>query len=384
VANLDHLYILNKGVAAWNQWRKENPEIEVDFYGANLKGLSLSRVSFDGVNLNFADLQYADLRGAYLVGAKLWNTNLSGANLSGAYVHETSLSDANLSDANLECATLYEAKIWQTKLTKANLKYADLSGSDLQDANLSGAILTNAHLDFARLIRIDLSRANLEGATLTGAVLIDVNFEEANLANCSIYGISAWGNNVNRAIQTNLIITNEKEPIITVDNLEVAQFIYLLINNEKLRDIIDTITSKVVLILGRFTPERKPVLDAMREELRKYNYLPIMFDFEKPASQDFIEPVSTLAHLARFVIADFTDAKIILEEVPHIVRNITVPVKPLLLEGSGNEPVTLYNLRRNHHSLLDTYLYKGVDDLLLSFKDRVVEPAERKASELKA
>jgi hypothetical protein len=40
----------------------------------------------------------------------------------------------------------------------------------------------------------------------------------------------------------------------------------------------------VVLILGRFTDERKAVLDALREELRKRNYLPILFDVEKPRS----------------------------------------------------------------------------------------------------
>ena len=67
-----------------------------------------------------------------------------------------------------------------------------------------------------------------------------------------------------------------------MDNLKVAQFIYLMLNNRELRDIIDTITSKIVLIIGRFTPERKVALDAVREELRKYNYLPVMFDFDQP------------------------------------------------------------------------------------------------------
>ena len=61
--------------------------------------------------------------------------------------------------------------------------------------------------------------------------------------------------------QRNLVITPEHEPEITVDNIEVAQFIYLMLNNEKVREVIDTITSKAVLILGRFTEERKPVLE---------------------------------------------------------------------------------------------------------------------------
>jgi hypothetical protein len=75
----------------------------------------------------------------------------------------------------------------------------------------------------------------------------------------------------------------------------VAQFIYLLLHNQKIRDVIDTITSKAVLILGRFTDQRKAVLDALREELRKRNYLPILFDCSVPATRDITETVSLLA-----------------------------------------------------------------------------------------
>ena len=99
------------------------------------------------------------------------------------------------------------------------------------------------------------------------------------------------------------------EPEITVDNIEVAQFIYLMLHNQKIRDVIDTITSKAVLILGRFTDERKAVLDALRKELRKRDYLPILFDFNVPATRDITETVSLLARMARFVVADITDAR---------------------------------------------------------------------------
>ena len=71
----------------------------------------------------------------------------------------------------------------------------------------------------------------------------------------------------------------------------------------------------MVLILGRFTPERKAVLDALREELRKRDYLPVLFDFDKPASKDITETVSMLAHMARFVIADMTDPRCIPHEL---------------------------------------------------------------------
>ena len=54
---------------------------------------------------------------------------------------------------------------------------------------------------------------------------------------------------------------------------------------------IDTIGKKAVLILGRFTDERKAVLEAIREELRQRDYIPILFDFAKPASRDLTETV---------------------------------------------------------------------------------------------
>jgi phage/plasmid-associated DNA primase len=41
------------------------------------------------------------------------------------------------------------------------------------------------------------------------------------------------------------------------------------LNNEKLRDVIETMTSTAVLILGNFAPGRKEVLEAIWERLRE-------------------------------------------------------------------------------------------------------------------
>jgi hypothetical protein len=35
-----------------------------------------------------------------------------------------------------------------------------------------------------------------------------------------------------------LVITPKDEPEITVDNIEIAQFVYLLLHNQKIRDVI--------------------------------------------------------------------------------------------------------------------------------------------------
>jgi hypothetical protein len=142
------------------------------------------------------------------------------------------------------------------------------------------------------------------------------------------------GCQLERTIHSNLVITSRNKFVIQVDNLEVAQFVYLLLNNERIRHVIDTITSKVVLILGRFTSERQVVLHAIREELRERDYLPVLFAFDKPSSQTTVETISTLPHMARFVIVDLTDAKSILQELQAIVPSSpSIVGQPLLLDS---------------------------------------------------
>jgi hypothetical protein len=248
-------------------------------------------------------------------------------------------------------------------------------------AKLYGANLSGADLFGADLSKAELYRANLRGADLTRATLINTNLEGANLTACKVYGISAWNLKLEGAIQANLVITPPGESPIQVDNLEVAQFIYLLLNNQKIRSVIDTITSKVVLILGRFTPERKVVLDAIRDELRKRDYLPVLFDFEKPASRNLTETISTLAHMARFVIADITDAKSIPQELMAIVPNMpSVPVQPLLL--ASQQEYGMFEHFRNYPWVLKEVLYDDQQTLLAELSEKVIAPAEAKAKEL--
>ncbi len=200
------------------------------------------------------------------------------------------------------------------------------------------------------------------------------------MTQCSIYGISVWKVQLEGAKQDNLVITPKDEPTITVDNLEVAQFIYLLLNNPKISEVIDTIAKKAVLILGRFTPKRKAVLDALRDALRTHGYLPILFDFDKPSSRDLTETVSTLAHLARFIVADLTEPSSIPKELEAIVPTLAVPVQPLL-EGS-TRPYAMFKDYWKYQWVLEIYRYDGLEELLVSLKEHIIEPAERKAKEL--
>jgi len=248
--------------------------------------------------------------------------------------------------------------------------------ANLSWANLSDANLKEAQLSESNLIRAILTKANLNKADLNSASLVETNLEGSDLTGSRVYGISAWNLKTNEdTTQLNLVITQSNEPSITVDNLEVAQFMYLLLNNKKIRHVIDTITSKVVLIVGRFTKERKSVLDAIRDELRRHDYLPVLFDFDKPASRDLTETISTLAHMARFIVADITDAKSIPQELQAIIPNLpSVPVQPLLL-GSSTEYGMFEHFRR-YHWVLPICRYNDPAELIQSIQTMVIAPAE--------
>ena len=61
-----------------------------------------------------------------------------------------------------------------------------------------------------------------------------------------------WDVQLQGAKQEDLVITLPNQPTISVDNLEVAQFIYLLLKYEKLRDVLNSVVQRGVLLLGRF------------------------------------------------------------------------------------------------------------------------------------
>jgi hypothetical protein len=366
MANPIHIAALKSGVARWNHFRSENPTVQP----GSIPGVIHSVL--DTAQIDQQLVHRPDLSGA----------NLGGADLGGAHLFLANFVEADLSKANLTNASLSMATLVGTNFSEANLTGATLIQADLFGANLTGATLIQADLRGASLNQANLSGANLSGANLQAAALVDTDLTGADLTGCRIYGASAWNLKLERTKQQNLVITPENEPEITVDNIEVAQFVYLLLNNPKIRDVIDTIGKKGVLLLGRFTEGRMVVLERLREKLRDLGYVPMVFNFDKPETKDFTETVRLLCGLSKFVIVDITNPRSAPLELQATVPDYMVPFAPILQQGE--EPFAMFvDLQNKYDWVLQPVVgYPSVDRLIEVLEEKIVRPADAKFNEL--
>ncbi|MDX2422461.1 MAG: pentapeptide repeat-containing protein [Amphritea sp.] len=284
--------ILHQGVDAWNEWRLQNQGQSLQLPNENLQGLFQTGLAIKGFT------------------APLSGVNFSNMNLRGAFIESADLSYANFSGADLSEAIL----------NGADMSHADLSDTTMVDTNLKGAMLDNANLQGANLMRSTLVQTSLQGADLRG---------------CNIYGVSVWGVKIDEHTnQSNLLIQNYNEPLIRVPSLEMAQLIYLLLDDRtKLRELLCGIGERGVLILGRFEPKRKDILDAVADVLTTTGYLPIMFDFDEIPGRNYTETIVLLAGMSKFIIADLTEAKSLPQEAQAITSQIDIPFMSIIEQG---------------------------------------------------
>ncbi len=273
--------------------------------------------------------------------------------------------------------SLYHADISGANLQGVDLQGADMRGAKLVDCDARGAWLAGTNLTGA-----DLRNCKLQGAELENAILVETDLRGANLNNCRIYGVSAWNVKLLGAEQQNLVITRDNEPAITVDNLEVAQFIYLLLNNAKLREVINTVARKSVLLLGRFGGGGLEVLHAIAGKLRERDYVPVIFEFARPEDRNFTETVRTLVGLARFVIVDLSGPSVP-QELYATVPHSKIPFVPILEEG--RRPYSMFaDLLEHEHVLKPVVRFRDSADLIGRIDEAVLAPAEARVRQRQA
>ena len=83
--------------------------------------------------------------------------------------------------------------------------------------------------------------------------------------------------------------------------------------------------------------------------------------------------------MARFVIADITDARSIPQELMAIVPNLpSLPVQPILL--ASQQEYGMFEHFKRYPWVLEAVLYDDQAALLAELREKVIEPAERLAN----
>jgi len=372
MANTEHLRRLEASPEEWNAWRHENSGVKPDLSDANLAGrwfpsnMNFRETNFSGSDLSEASFPSADFYSATLTGANLsridavhcsfHRCNADGANFAGAGLSNADFQSANLSRANFAGAHMSSAKLWSASMLDANLTDADLSWCDLMDADLSAATLHRTNLNVANLLR----------TRLLGARLVE----------CCIHGASVWRVEIDDTTQqVDLIVSDPSEPEFRVSDIEVAQFIYLLINHRKLRNAIDSITKKGVLLLGRFSDGGLDMLKVVASELRAIGYLPYMFDFQSPKDRNLTETIKTLVGLSRFVVVDLSGPSVP-QELYATVPHFKIPFVPIL-ESTRRAYAMSSDILEYPWVVNPVFQFSSVEQLRLNVLERIVTPAEK-------
>ena len=145
------------------------------------------------------------------------------------------------------------------------------------------------------------------------------------------------------------------------------------------------------LWLGRFTGGRIALLERLKEELRKRNFLPMVFNFDKPEVKDFTETIRLLAGLSHFVIADITKASSAPLELQAVVPECMIPFVTIIEQGE--EPFSMFTdlWIKYRDWVFNPIGYPSVDRLIEVLDTKIVRPAQdrfatllaRKAEELR-
>jgi uncharacterized protein YjbI with pentapeptide repeats len=357
-----HIEILRRGLREWNVWRRSehNFTLRPDLSGVDLQGADLAEGYFREVNLSNANLRGANLVRANLSGAILRSAILTGADLCRAKLMAANCAEADFRQTNLGATNLTNAQVIRAKLVGANFVDANLERARFCESDLSGAQLVSPNLNQADLTDADLRDANLGGGLLVGTTL-----NGANLSGARVYGASVWDVHDAGTRENGLIITpvsKENGPTITVDRIKVAQFVYLSLNNSEIHDVINTLTGKAALILGRFTQPRLRVLEALAAKLRTLDELPIIFNFDNPVDRTTSETVRILASLSKFVIADLTDPKSSPYECHLTIPDVAVPFFPII--EAGQAEFSMFEALYEYDWLLHGFEYRNWPHLI--------------------
>jgi hypothetical protein len=249
--------------------------------------------------------------------------DFSGADLSGLEIYRAFAEGIHLR------GTIFEG----THFEEGDFSRADFSGAKFRNTKFNKTILTGANFDGATFVNCNLNRVMLAGAS----------FAVCEITETVVYGIAAWDLNIPPGTKQSKLVFDKSYELysdivargtspLEVDNIELAQLMYYLTDHKRMRQMLNLLNSKGVLLLGRFRDDGLAGLYKIRDRLKQRGYMGLIFDFDRPDGLDFLEVVVTMAGLSRFVIADLSG--------PNVGRELgaiaSAFARPILVIGGNS------------------------------------------------
>lgn len=300
MANSEHLEIFNHGPKIWNEWRKANPQIEPDLSGAFIYPHFARKEK--NRPLHKGDVTISDPKNPF--------------NFSRTNFHKSSFESAVFPGADMRYCYLYESD-----MSSAGFPGADFSGSMIRKVYCRGT---------------DFSNARFVDCVLNNSTFIGVNFSGALIEGCNVYGVSAWEILLDdKTIQKELFLHRDnfsRKDLATrsdnpsfVDDIALAQFLYFISQENGFGKSLKQLNKRSVLLLGKFREGGLELLKSVGDILRKWNYIPIIFDFEPSAHTNLIENVLTMAGMSKLVLANLEGSSVP-AELAKVASNFRTPV----------------------------------------------------------
>jgi len=361
--------------------------------GGFLRGFDLRRAKLDRANLERADLagvhlERASLTGAHVRYANLSNVHaervdLSGADFRGATLAQgdfrhatarpgtsglgTSFIHGNLRGANFTGATLDEARFSSANLTEARFDHAEMRGALLDDAILDSTSLIGTKLGGAHVYGTFIRRVKTDETTDQTALFLDVHV--------------VWERDRprrRRPSRSGLDLIEFTE----VNDIRLAQFHDIVDEAGSVGKLLAATTRRVVLILGRFLPRQKRVLEALAEALRARGKIAVIFDFPSPDNREISDTVRFIAGMAQFIVVDMTKASSVPLELQATIPELMIPVVPIV--QSGHPIFSMFaDLQRRYFWIQRPVSYESVKQLVAHVDEAIIIPAQEAEREIK-
>lgn len=339
---------INQPPKKWEDWINAN-QSSVSYFNGNID--SIRNPNWHG---SFYKGENAyDFSGIHLKDVMIFKPFGEGLNIQNSVFENVFFDDGDFSRANFRNCMFINTKFNKTIFT---------------DAGFAGATFINCNLN-----RVNLTNADFQVEEITETV---------------IYGISSWDIHVSeKSKQSKLVIEKtyqlfseiieEGRIPLMVDNIELAQFIYYLSNHKKMRDTINILNKRGVLLLGKFKDGGLERLYKLRDWFANQNYLPMIFDFDRPPSLDYTETIVTMSGLSKLVVADLSGDSVP-QELHAILTNF---VKPVVVYHDSAPYSMLKDLRRKNRYFHEIK-FDGTDDNLLSLLPPKIANAEKDFGEI--